>query len=114
MGDGGWNHSDDGMYFLTYWVLYHYAFNDYLKGIYGDVITDLWEIELPERNSEWSLIAYGTSGDIDMQSIKRNLREIQLDMIRWQMRNSHRMDFYYLEPNFRGQSIRHLISMHER
>src|SRR5690625_6537255 len=79
------------MYFLTYWVLYHYAFNDDLKRIYGDVITDLWEIELPERNSVWSLIAYGTSGDIDLESIKWHLREFQLDMIRWPMRNSHRM-----------------------
>jgi len=114
MGDGGWNHSDDEMYFLTYWVLYHYAFNDDLKRIYGDVITDLWEIELPERNSVWSLIAYGTSGDIDLESIKWHLREFQLDMIRWPMRNSHRMDLDYLEPNFRGQSTRELISPAER
>ncbi|HYH56319.1 MAG TPA: hypothetical protein VD772_06875, partial [Anseongella sp.] len=31
MGMGGWNHSDDEMAFLTYWVLYHYALDDNLK-----------------------------------------------------------------------------------
>ena len=114
MGDGGWNHSDDEMYFLTYWVLYHYAFNDDLKRIYADVITDHWEIELPERNSVWSLIAYGTSGDIDLESVKWHLREFQLDMVRWDMENSHRNDLNYLEPNFRGQTTKELISPLER
>jgi hypothetical protein len=114
MGDGGWNHSDDEMYFLTYWVLYHYAFNDDLKRIYADVITDHWEIELPERNSVWSLIAYGTSGDIDLESVKWHLREFQLDMVRWDMKNSHRNDLEYLEPNFRGQTTKELISPLER
>lgn len=114
MGDGGWNHSDDEMYFLTYWALYHYAFNDDLKRIYADVITDHWEIELPERNSVWSLIAYGTSGDIDLESVKWHLREFQLDMVRWDMENSHRNDLEYLEPNFRGQTTKELISPLER
>lgn len=114
MGNGGWNHSDDEMYFLTYWVLYHYAFTDDLKRIYADVITDLWEIELPERNSVWSLIAYGTSGDIDLESVQWHLREFQLDMVRWPMTNSHRKDLEILEPNFRGQSTKELIPPAER
>jgi len=114
MGDGGWNHSDDEMYFLTYWVLYHYAFNDDLKRIYADVITDHWKIELPERNSVWSLIAYGTSGDIDLESVKWHLREFQLDMRRWQVRNSHRNDLEFLEPNFRGQETKKLLPPAER
>lgn len=114
MGDGGWNHSDDEMYFLTYWVLFHYAFNDDLKRIYADVITDHWQIELPERNSVWSLISYGTSGDIDLESVKWHLREFQLDMRRWEVRNSHRNDLEFLETNFRGQSTKELIPPSER
>jgi hypothetical protein len=55
-----WNHSDDEMAFLTYWVLYHYAFDDTLKREYAKMIRDHWEIEKPERNALWNLLAYGS------------------------------------------------------
>lgn len=114
MGNGGWNHSDDEMYFLTYWVLYHYAFNNDLKKVYGDVIIDHWEIEKPERNSVWNLISYGTTGDIDIESVKWHLREFQLDMVRWDVKNSHRGDLEILEENFRGQTTKELLPPSER
>ncbi|WP_236979070.1 hypothetical protein [Membranihabitans maritimus] len=114
MGMGGWNHSDDEMSFLTYWVLYHYAFNEDLKSIYSDVIDDHFEIEKPERNSLWSLITYGTTGKIDLPSVKWHLREFQMDMIRWNSKNSHRKDLDFLEPNFREQSIKEVLSPAER
>lgn len=114
MGDGGWNHSDDEMAFLTYWILYHYALNDELQQTYADVITDHWDIEKPERNALWNLITYGTSGDIDLPSVQWHLREFQLDMIRWDVKNSHRKDLEFLEPNFRDQITRELIPPGER
>ncbi len=114
MGDGGWNHSDDEMAFLTYWVLYHYALNDELRQTYAEVITDHWDIEKPERNALWNLITYGTSGDIDLPSVQWHLREFQLDMIRWDVKNSHRKDLEFLEPNFRGQTTRELLPPGER
>lgn len=114
MGAGGWNHSDDEMYFLTYWVLYHYAFNDDLKKTYADVITDHWEIEKPERNSVWNLIVYDTSGDIDLESVKWHLRNFQLDMVRWDVYNSHRKDLEYLDSNFREQATREVLPPGER
>lgn len=114
MGSGGWNHSDDEMYFMTYWVLYHYAFTDNLQQIFSDVITDHWEIEKPERNSVWSLISFGTSGDIDLESVKWHLREFQLDMVRWDVKNSHRKDLDFLESNFRGQTTKTLLPPSER
>ncbi|SHF06050.1 hypothetical protein SAMN05443144_10585 [Fodinibius roseus] len=114
MGDGGWNHSDDEMAFLTYWVLYHYALNDELQQTYAEVITDHWDIEKPERNALWNLITYGTSGDIDLSSVQWHLREFQLDMIRWDVKNSHRKDLEFLEPNFRGQTTRELLPPGER
>lgn len=114
MGDGGWNHSDDEMAFLSYWVLYHYALNDELQQTYAEVITDHWNIEKPERNALWNLIAFGTAGDIDLPSVQWHLRGFQLDMIRWDVKNSHRNDLEYLEPNFRGQTTRELIPPGER
>src|SRR5690606_31596609 len=35
-----WNHSDDEMYFLGYWGLYRYAFNNDLKEKYKEAILD--------------------------------------------------------------------------
>jgi len=114
MGDGGWNHSDDEMAFLTYWILYHFAPDEELKNIYKEVIIDHFEIEKPERNSLWSLITYGTAGEIDLPSVKWHLQEFQLDMIRWNMKNSHRKDLVFLEPNFREQSTEELLPPGER
>jgi hypothetical protein len=35
MLSSSWNHSDDEMYFLGYWGLYRYAFNDTLKNMFS-------------------------------------------------------------------------------
>ena len=113
MGEGGWNHSDDEMYFLTYWVLYHFA-PDELKQVYADVISEHWEIEKPERNALWNLITHGTAGDLDLESVRWHLREFPMDMVRWRMENSHRKDLEFLEDNFREQSTKELISPAER
>lgn len=114
MGEGGWNHSDDEMAFLTYWILYHFAPDEKLKALYADVIRDHFEIELPERNSLWSLITFGTAGDIDLPSVKWHLQEFQLDMVRWNMKNSHRKDLHFLKPNFREQSTEKVLPPGER
>lgn len=114
MGEGGWNHSDDEMAFLTYWVLYHYALTDELQQTYADVISNHWAIEKPERNALWNLIAYSTSGGMDLESVQWHLREFQLDMVRWDVRNSHRGDLEFLEPNFRGQTTKELLPPGER
>ena len=113
MGEGGWNHSDDEMYFLTYWILYHFAPED-LKSTYSSVISDHWKIEQPERNALWNLISYGTSGDLDLESVRWHLHEFPLDMVRWRMENSHRKDLEFLESNFRDQTTSRLISPAER
>lgn len=114
MGEGGWNHSDDEMAFLTYWILYHFAPDKSLQGTYAEVVSDHWSIEKPERNALWNLIAYGTSGDIDLESVKWHIREFPMDQIRWRMENSHRKDLELMEPNFRNQTTRELISPAER
>lgn len=108
LGDG-WNHSDDEMAFLTYWVLHRYAFNKELKKTYAALIKEHWEIEKPERNSLWNLISLGTSGAWDRESTLWHLREYPLDLIRWTIRNSHRKDIEKLPPNFRDQYTRELL-----
>jgi hypothetical protein len=109
MGDGGWNHSDDEMAFLTYWVLYHYAFDDNLKKKYASAIEDHWRIERPEKNALWNLITYGTIGKLDKASTFWHLKEFPIDLIRWNVKNSHRKDIELLPPNFRNQTTKELL-----
>lgn len=113
-----WNHSDDEMAFLTYWVLYHYAFDDSLKQQYAAMIHDHWEIEKPERNALWNLLAYGTSGDIDQESVIWYLQGFPKDCHRYVVKNSHRKDLEFLaaDPytNFREQTTKELIPKIER
>ncbi|MGN6619000.1 MAG: hypothetical protein ACTHJ5_17625 [Ilyomonas sp.] len=104
-----WNHSDDEMAFLTYWVLYNYAFNNQLKKQYADVIRDHWQIEKPERNALWNLISLGTSGAFDKESTLWHLRGFPMDLIRWNIKNSNRKDIVLLPPNFREQRTKELL-----
>jgi hypothetical protein len=109
LGDGGWNHSDDEMAFLTYWVLYRYAFDAGLKKKYAAAIIDHWQIEKPERNALWNLISFGTVGTFDSASVFWHLREFPMDLIRWNMKNSQRKDIDLLPPNFRNQLTKTLL-----
>ena len=56
-----WNHSDDEMYFLSYWYLYPYAFNDELKKKYKETIRNHWNIERPEKDALWNF-CYAMTG----------------------------------------------------
>lgn len=108
MGDA-WNHSDDEMSFLTYWVLYHYAFNNDLKQKYTGVIREHWELERPEKDALWEMCTYSTSGDIDVESTLWFLREFNIDLDRYSTKNSHRKDLEFLPENFRGQTTKRLL-----
>lgn len=113
MGDT-WNHSDDEMSFITYYVLSQYAFNDSLKNKYAWVARDHWEIEKPERDALWNLLTYGTSGDIDLESTLWYLREYCTDLDRYTTKNSHRKDLVFLPENFRQQKTKDLLLPGER
>ena len=113
MGDS-WNHSDDEMSFLTYWVLHKYPFNDELKQKYEAVARDHWELERPEKDGLWELCTYGVSGDIDMASTLFFLREFNVDLDRYSTKNSHRKDLEFLPENFRGQTTKDLLYPGER
>lgn len=109
IGNGDWNHSDDEMAFLTYWVLYHFAFNKELQQQYKQVIIDHWRIEKPERNALWNVITFGTAGTFDKESTLWHLKEFPMDLVRWDVKNSHRKDIVLLPSNFRNQSTKDLL-----
>ncbi len=113
MGDG-WNHSDDEMAFLSYWVLYHYAFNDTLKNQFAKAIKNHWRIELPERDALWNLITKGTAGEYDKESTFWYLHEFPIDLISWTVKNSHRKDLVFLPENLRKQTTTIQIPLGEQ
>jgi hypothetical protein len=114
IGSGPANHSDDEMTFLSYWVLYHYAFDKELQQKYSKVIHNYWEMILPEKNPLWNLITYGTAGSFDKASTLWYLREFPIDMIRWSIKNSQRKDLTFLQPNFREQFTSTLLTPEEQ
>jgi len=114
MGSGGWNHSDDEMAFLTYWVIHHHAFNDELRQKYEQAIHNHWEIERPEKNPVWNLITYATEGSFDGEATVWALRDFPLDLVRYDTQNSHRQDLTFLAPNFREQETAELLPAAER
>ncbi|HTF19971.1 MAG TPA: hypothetical protein VK658_17985 [Chryseolinea sp.] len=105
-----WNHSDDEMYFVGYWGLYRYAFNDTLKARFKEAIIDHWEIERPEKEGAWNIFTALTgTPEFDLNEAAWYLREHPLDLIHWRVENSHRKDIELMEPNFRKQTIKEVL-----
>jgi hypothetical protein len=109
-----WNHSDDEMYFVGYWGLYRYAFNDTLKTRFGEAIIDHWEIERPEKEGAWNIFtAFTGVEEFDLEEAVWYLQEYPLDLIHWRVTNSHRKDIEMLEPNFRNQTTTEVLPASE-
>lgn len=105
-----WNHSDDEMYFAGYWGLYRYAFSDSLKSIYKKSILDHWQAERPEKEGAWNIFTAITgAGEFDLEEAVWYLQQYPLDLISWDVTNSHRKDIELLEPNFRSQTTREVL-----
>lgn len=111
----GWNHSDDEMYFLGYWGLYRYAFDDTLKAQFKASILDHWEAERPEKEGAWNIFTALTEVEsFDLDNAVWYLQEYPLDLINWSIANSHRKDIELLEPNFRKQTTKEVLPPDER
>lgn len=105
-----WNHSDDEMYFLGYWGLYRYAFNDTLKQKFKEAIIDHWEAERPEKDGAWNIFTALTGAkEFDLKEAVWYLQEYPLDLINWTVVNSDRKDIEHIEPNFRNQTITEVL-----
>jgi hypothetical protein len=110
MLSASWNHSDDEMYFLGYWGLYRYAFNDTLQAQYKQTILDHWQAERPEKEGAWNIFAAITGeADTDLAQAVWYLQEYPLDLVHWSVKNSHRQDITLVAANFRGQTTRQVL-----
>ncbi len=111
---GHWNHSDDEMYFLGYWGLYRYAFNDTLKAKFKEAIIDHWEIERPEKEAAWNIFTALTGKkQVDLNEAVWYLQKYPLDLITWHIKNSGRKDLIFLPDNFRRQTLTEVLPPNE-
>lgn len=110
-----WNHSDDLLSFITYWALHRFALTDELRVQYARTIKEHWELEKNERNPLFDFI-YMASGsrDYDADGAIWTLRKFPLDLVTWDIRNSHRKDITKLPDNFRRQELKELLPPGER
>ncbi|HWB25128.1 MAG TPA: hypothetical protein VG738_06590 [Chitinophagaceae bacterium] len=105
-----WNHSDDEMYFIGYWGLYRYAFNDTLRAKFKAAILDHWQIERPEKEGAWDLFTAVTGvKNFDLKEAIWYLQKYPMDLIEWKVKNSTRKDITFIPPNFRGQTITEVL-----
>jgi hypothetical protein len=110
-----WNHSDDEMYYMGYWGLYRYAFNDTLKTNFKKSIIDHFQAERPEKEGLWNIFTAITgTPDFDLNEGVWYLKEHPLDLIDWSIANSHRADIEKIAPNFRNQTIKEVLPPDER
>ncbi|GAB4016815.1 hypothetical protein GCM10028808_46440 [Spirosoma migulaei] len=111
----GWNHSDDEMYFVGYWGLYRYAFDENLRAKYKQAILDHWQAERPEKEGAWNIFSALTGAkNVDIPEAAWYLREHPLDLIDWEIMNSHRKDIEPIAPNFRNQTTKEVLPPDER
>jgi hypothetical protein len=115
MGDE-WNHSDDELAFVTYWVLYRFAFDDDLRVRYAAAIREHWQMEAAEQYPFWNFIYAGCGGgqNCDPAGAVWTLRGFPLDTITWRITNSPRKDLTRLEPNFMRRELKELLPPGER
>jgi hypothetical protein len=114
MGDV-WNHSDDELGFVTYWVLCRFAFDSSLRAKYVGSVVDHWDVERGERYPFWNFVAGGCGvRDCASEEAVWTLRGFPTDTIAWTVRNSVRNDLTRLPKNFRQQDTVELLPPGER
>ncbi|HOW71543.1 MAG TPA: hypothetical protein PKY77_13145 [Phycisphaerae bacterium] len=90
---GEWNHSDDELYWLSYYNLVRYCFDDKLKPTFLASARRHYEVTKRKRNPVWNFIYGGITGEpIDLDGSVWILREYPLDSRNWRTVNSHRGD----------------------
>lgn len=87
------NHSDDELSFLPYYCLMRYSKDNELKKTYEKSLLRSWKAEQNDRIPIWNIISTaGLGTDCDMQTAIEELQEYPMDIIKWDMQNSHRWD----------------------
>ena len=87
------NHSDDELAFLAYYPLLMYETDPDLLRLYRISLRRSWQIERPEACPLYNVIYSALTGDREgIDEAELTLREVPMDLVTWDMRNSARSD----------------------
>ncbi len=90
---GHWNHSDDELYWLSYYNLVRHCFDEQLKNTFLRSAREHYDATKRKRNPLWNLLYGAITGEaIDLDGSVAVLREFPLDRRDWRMENTHRQD----------------------
>jgi hypothetical protein len=90
---GPWNHSDDELYWLSYYVLLSYPIREDLSARFRESADAQYVANARKRNPLWTTIYSGRTGKpADLDGIAFWLRQFPMDSRDWKARNSHRED----------------------
>ena len=111
-----WNHSDDELAFVTYWVLYRFAFSDELRAKSREAIREHWELERAEQYPMWNFIyaGCGAGAECDPAGAVWTLRAYPWETVTWRIENSHRRDLTPRKKDFMGHELEELLPPGER
>lgn len=89
-------HIDDQLDFVNIYPLIVYTDSEAEKEIFKMGLTHHWEYERVERSPMFNII-YGalTNNSCDLEFAAKSLSEMNLDLIRWPVYNSHRKDIVW-------------------
>lgn len=85
--------SDDILTFFPYYILSRYARDDAYWSYFHKSIERTWAVCRPDRMPTWNIIAsIFLQKDCDLEIAKEELELFPVDLIDWNMTNSHRWD----------------------
>jgi hypothetical protein len=93
------NYSDEELAMLPFYCLFQYEQDPGLRAVYRRALADWWQNMRRELNPLWTFI-YLTGqpdGDADLPGAVWMLQRMPLDMIQWDVKNSHRADLRWSE-----------------
>jgi hypothetical protein len=112
------NYSDEELALLSFYTLFRYEKDPALLPIYREGLDQWWKNIQRENNPLWMLIYQYCNPDkkLDMRPAVRTLEEIPLDLIHWDVRNSHRPDIQFAEAKdrFNRREALTLLPAYER
>jgi hypothetical protein len=104
-GGGEINFSDDELAYLSYAPLLKYEQNPTLRNLYLDGLRFTWSQIRPDRNPLWNYMTVAAEGIPMTDAIAREseltLVRIPWDLIKWDIRNSHRNDLQWQDSRDR-------------
>ncbi len=93
------NFSDEELAMLPFYGVFRYERDPARLAVYRRALDDWWENMAREKNPLWTLIylVAKPDADVDLPGAVRTLARMPLDVIHWDVKNSHRADIVWAE-----------------